>query len=251
MIRVKNIIKNYGPLQVLKDLTLEIPKGQVVSIIGPNGSGKSTLLGIISRTLSAEGGKVTIDDQALYDWDTRELAKHLAIMKQSEHIEVRITVYDLVSFGRYPYTQGRLREIDYKKIQEAIDYMDLEEIKHKYIDELSGGQKQRAYIASIFAQDTDYILLDEPLNNLDIKYASDMLKLLRKMAKECKKTIIIVIHDINFASCYSDHIILLKEGQLAKSGSVKEIMKPDVLREIYDLDFKIIEVEGKLICAYY
>lgn len=251
MIRVKNIVKNYGSLQVLKDLSVDIPKGEVISIIGPNGSGKSTLLGIISRTLSAEGGKVYIDDKTLFEWDTRELAKHLAMMKQSEHIEVRITVYDLVSFGRYPYNQGRLTTQDYKKIQEAIDYMDLEQIKYKYIDELSGGQKQRVYIASIFAQDTDYILLDEPLNNLDIKYASDMLKLLRKMAKEYNKTIIIVIHDINFSACYSDHIIMLKDGNLAKSGRVEEIMKPEVLKEIYDLDFKVIDVEGKLICTYY
>lgn len=251
MIKVEKINKRYGSHLVLKDLDLSIPKGKIVSIIGPNGSGKSTLLGAISRTLELQSGLVWIDSVELAMWNSNELAKRLAIMKQSENIDVKITVNDLVSFGRFPHSKGRLTEFDFQKIEEALTYFDLQSIRNRYIDELSGGQKQRAYIASIFAQDTDYILLDEPLNNLDIKYASDLLKLLRRMADTFNKTIILVIHDINFASSYSDYLILLKDGVVAEAGDVSEIMKAPVLKRIYDLDFKVIEVDGKKICTYY
>lgn len=251
MIKLSSITKKYGDLVVVDDVSFEIPKGKIISMIGPNGAGKSTLLGIISRTIKKNGGNVWINDLLLSDWKNDELAKHLAIMKQSEHITLKITIYDLVCFGRYPYSKGRLSKEDYIKIEEAIQYMDLDDIRHKYIDELSGGQKQRAYIASIYAQDTDYILLDEPLNNLDIKYASGMLKLLRRLVDEQGKTIVIVIHDINFAAVYSDHIILLKDGKVFKSGSVDEIINKEVLQAIYDMDFKILNVDGKKICIYY
>ena len=149
-------------------------------------------------------------------------------MKQSEHISVRITVYDLVCFGRFPYSGGRLTDEDKRIVDEAISYMDLEDIRERNIDALSGGQRQRAYIASIYAQDTQYILLDEPLNNLDIKHASNMLRLLRQMAQDKNKTIILVIHDINFASAFSDQMVLIKEGKVAASGPVDEIMREDV-----------------------
>lgn len=251
MIKVENVTKKYGKHIVVDNISLNLPKGKLISIIGPNGAGKSTLLNMISRTLKKDSGSVYIDEIKLVDWQNNELAKRLAIMKQSEHITLRITVYDLVAFGRYPYSKGKLSKKDYEKIEEAIAYMDLEEIKDAYIDELSGGQRQRVYIASIYAQDTEYILLDEPLNNLDIKYASNMLKLLRKMADEQGKTIILVIHDINFASAYSDHIVLIKDGKIAIDGSVEEIICPEVLTSIYDMEFTVIEHEGRRICTYY
>ncbi len=251
MIQIENITKKYGGKIAVNDISLDLPKGKVISMIGPNGSGKSTLLGVMSRTLTSDRGEVRINGMNLNDWKNDDLAKHLAIMKQSEHISVRITVYDLVCFGRFPYSKGRLSKEDKSIIEEAIEYMDLEEIRESYIDELSGGQRQRAYIASIYAQDTEYILLDEPLNNLDIKYASNMLKLLRQLAVDKEKTIIIVIHDINFASAFSDHIVLIKDGVVASSGSVDEIMQPDILESIYGMPFEILNVNGKKICSYF
>lgn len=251
MIKINELEKKYGRKKVIDKISLEIPKGKITSIIGPNGAGKSTLLGMISRTIERNGGNVLIDEVDVKDWENNELAKHLGILKQSDSVNVRITIEDLVGFGRYPYSEGRLTKEDRKIIDRSIGYMDLESIRLAYLDELSGGQRQRAYIASILAQDTEYILLDEPLNNLDMKYASEFLKILRQLVDDLKKTIVIVIHDINFAACYSDFIVLLKEGKLAKMGTVREIMDARVLEDIYDMPFNVLEVDGKLICAYY
>src|SRR5690606_2693720 len=137
-------------------------------------------------------------------------AKKVSILKQSNQINLRLTVRELVSFGRFPYSQGRLTEEDWVCVDEAIRYMELEELQHEYLDELSGGQRQRAFIAMVIAQDTDYILLDEPLNNLDMKHAVQIMKTLRKLVDERGKTVVLVIHDINFASVYSDYIVALK-----------------------------------------
>jgi len=251
MIEVKNVVKKYGNKVVVDGVSVTLPKGKVISMIGPNGAGKSTLLGIITRILSKDEGVVYINGRDIEKWENTELAKLLAVMKQSENISVKITVEDLVSFGRFPYSKGKLTKEDKDFIEKAIKYMDLEDIRNRYIDELSGGQRQRAFIGSIYAQDTDYILLDEPLNNLDIKYASGMLKLLRKLADDEGKTIIIVIHDINFAAAYSDYIVLLKDGVISKFGTVDEIMKEKVLSKIYDMDFRIHNIDGKKLCTYY
>lgn len=251
MIQTVELTKKYGETLVVDHVSLEIPKYKITSIIGPNGAGKSTYLGMVSRTLSESGGSVFIDQKTLNQWDSNDLAKQMAIMKQSETISIRIMVEDFVSFGRYPYSKGRLTDEDNAKINEAIAYMDLDAFRHRYIDELSGGQRQRAYIAAILAQDTDYILLDEPLNNLDMKYASEMLKILRRLVDEKQKTIIIVIHDINFASCYSDYLVLLKDGRLSAQGPVREVMNAQLLETIYEMPFKVYEMDGKCLCAYY
>lgn len=251
MIKIEKVRKVYGKNVVVDDVDLNLPKGKIISLIGPNGAGKSTLLGMMSRTLKRNGGSIFIDDLNLNDWESLELAKVMAIMKQSEHINVKITVRDLIAFGRYPYSQGKLTKEDEKVIQESIDYLDLHDLAGAYIDELSGGQRQRAFIASIYAQNTDYILLDEPLNNLDIKHAANMLKLLKQMAYEQNKTVIIVIHDINFASSFSDYIVLMDQGKIAKYGSVDDIMQSHVLESIYDMPFDIVEVNNKKFCVYY
>lgn len=251
MIKTYDLTKTYDQKNVIDAITLSIPKNKITSIIGPNGAGKSTLLGMMSRTLEKNKGSVTLEDVPLEKYKSILLAQRLAIMKQSEQTSLRITVEDFVSFGRYPYSQGRLTKKDQSIIDECIRYMDLDIYRERFIDQLSGGQRQRTYIAAILAQGTDYILLDEPLNNLDMKYASEMLKILRRLVEERGKTIVIVIHDINFAACYSDHLILLKEGKLAFEGTVSEVMQSHVLEAIYEMPFKVFEIEGKTLCAYY
>lgn len=251
MIKTYDLTKTYDQKNVIDAITLSIPKNKVTSIIGPNGAGKSTLLGMMSRTLDKNMGTVTLDDLPLEKYKSIVLAQRLAIMKQSEQTTLRITVEDFVSFGRYPYSQGRLTKEDHLIIDESIAYMDLELFRNRFIDQLSGGQRQRAYIAAILTQGTEYILLDEPLNNLDMKYASEMLKILRRLVEDKGKTIVIVIHDINFAACYSDHLILLKDGKMAFEGTVDEVMQSHVLEAIYDMPFKVFEIEGKKLCAYY
>ena len=158
---------------------------------------------------------------------------------------------ELVSLGRFPYSQGKLTADDERKIHAALEYLSLHDIENDYIDELSGGQKQRAFLAMVVAQDTDYILLDEPVNNLDMKYAVQIMRTLRRLCDELQKTIVLVIHDINFASVYSDYIAALKDTRLAYFGKTNTIIDPDILRDVFDMDFKISELNGKKICNYY
>ncbi|NEW07460.1 ABC transporter ATP-binding protein [Paenibacillus sp. SYP-B3998] len=251
MIEVRHVSKSYGNKPVVDDVSIRIAKGQITSFIGPNGAGKSTLLSMISRLIAKDSGEILIDGEDVTKSKSQELAKKISILKQSNHINVRLTVRDLVSFGRFPYSQGKLTKEDWEFVDEAIRYMELGDMQHKYLDQLSGGQNQRAYIAMVIAQNTEYILLDEPLNNLDMKHSVQIMKVLRRLADELGKTVIIVIHDINFASCYSDYIVALKDGKVIKEGPTDVIIERSVLQDIYDMDIQIQEINGNKICVYF
>lgn len=251
MIEVKNITKIYGNKKVVDNVSLNIQEGKITSFIGPNGAGKSTLLSIMSRLLKRDSGEVLVDGKDILKWDNKELAKKIAILRQSNNINIRLTIRDLVSFGRFPHSQGNLKEEDHKYIDEAINYMQLKEFENRYLDELSGGQRQRAYIAMVIAQNSDYILLDEPLNNLDMKHSVEIMKILRRLTDELGKTVIIVIHDINFASCYSDYIVALKDGKVVKDGPTDETIKKEELESIYEIKFDIQNIDNRKICVYF
>ncbi|WP_126429024.1 ABC transporter ATP-binding protein [Brevibacillus marinus] len=251
MVVVKNVSKRYGNKNVVDNVSVEIAKGKITSFIGPNGAGKSTLLSMMSRLIAKDAGEIWIDGQEISRWKSNELAKRISILKQSNHINIRLTVRELVSFGRFPYSQGRLTREDWTHVEQAIQYMELGEIQDKYLDQLSGGQKQRAYIAMVLAQNTEYILLDEPLNNLDMKHSVQIMKVLRRLADELGKTIIIVIHDINFASCYSDYIVALKDGRIVEEGPIDKMMCSSVLQDVYDMDISIEQIRDNKICIYY
>lgn len=181
MIQVENLIKKYSNKNVVDKVSINIEKGKITSFIGPNGAGKSTVLSIITRLMKKDNGEVLIDGKRLEAWDNKELSKKIAILKQSNNINLKLTIRELVSFGRYPHSEGRLTKEDEKYIDEAIDFMKLKDIQNKYLDELSGGQRQRAYIAMVIAQNTEYVFLDEPLNNLDMKHSVEMMKVLRNL----------------------------------------------------------------------
>ncbi len=251
MIVVKDIIKKYLNKAVVDNVSINIEKGKITSFIGPNGAGKSTALSIITRLMKKDGGEVIIDGKRLEDWDNKELSTKIAILKQSNHINLKLTIRELVAFGRFPHSQGRLTEEDNKYIDEAIEYMKLKDIEDRYLDELSGGQRQRAYIAMVIAQNTEYVFLDEPLNNLDMKHSVEMMKVLRNLCDELGKTVILVMHDINYTSCYSDYIVALKDGKIARYGKTDEIIKKEVLEEIYEMEFDIQEINGDKICIYF
>ncbi|PKF77501.1 siderophore ABC transporter ATP-binding protein [Vibrio sp. vnigr-6D03] len=251
MIKIEKLTKAFGNYKVVDQASASFVKGEVTSIIGPNGAGKSTLLSMASRLLQRDEGQVFIDTKEIADWDTKELAKRLAVLRQSNNLNMRFTIRELVSFGRFPHSGGKLGKHDVEVIDKAINYLDLKEIEDKYLDELSGGQRQLAFIAMVVAQDTDYVFLDEPLNNLDIKHSLQIMKNIRTLAHDLKKAVVIVIHDINFASCYSDNIVALKKGKVAARGTVSEVIDSNVLAEIYETDFQIHEVNGQRICMYY
>lgn len=251
MVIVKNVSKRYGSKSVVEDVSVQIEKGKITSFIGPNGAGKSTLLSMVSRLIAKDTGEVLIDNQEISKVKSNELAKKISILKQSNFINLRLTVRELVAFGRFPYSQGRLTKEDWKAVDEAIEYMELQDMQDKFIDQLSGGQKQRAYISMVIAQDTEYILLDEPLNNLDMKHSVQIMKVLRQLVDDLGKTVVIVIHDINFAACYSDHIVALKDGKVVREGKTQEVITPQVLKEIYDMDFTVREENKKRYCLYF
>jgi ABC-type enterochelin transport system, ATPase component len=251
MIEVKGVSKAYGGKPVVDNVSLQIREGSITSFIGPNGAGKSTLLSIISRLQAKDSGEVLIEGKEVASWNSTELAKRISILKQSNHLTLRLTVRELVSFGRFPYSQGKLSKEDWRQVDEAIEYMDLTDMQHKFLDQLSGGQSQRAFIAMVIAQNTKYILLDEPLNNLDMKHSVQIMKVLRRLVEEKGKTVIIVIHDINFASCYSDYIVALKDGRIVNEGATDAIIDSSVLEHIYDMDIPIEVVNGNRIGVYF
>ena len=251
MIATKGIQKSYGEKKVVDNVTIELPKEKIIAFVGSNGAGKSTVLSIISRTLSKDLGEVYIDEVELKNWKTQVLAKKLSILKQTNHLNIRLTVKELVEFGRFPYSKGKLTKEDEKKVEEAIDYMELKELENSYLDELSGGQRQMAFIAMVIAQDTEYIFLDEPLNNLDMRHSVQIMKVLKRLIKEKGKTIMVVIHDINFVSCYADHIVAMKNGQVICQGDTEEVIDENVLKEIYGMDISVKTIDGKKICFYY
>lgn len=246
-----NVSKKYNDKTVLEDISVDIQKGTITSFIGPNGAGKSTLISLVSRLIAEDNGQIKVGGENIKEVKSEELAKKLSILKQSNAINMKLTVRELVSFGRFPYSKGRLKSDDWAKVEEAIDYMELRDMQHKYLDELSGGQRQRAHIAMVIAQDTEYILLDEPLNNLDMRHSVQIMKTLRKLVDELGKTILLVIHDINFASCYSDNIIALKDGRIVKQGRACDVIEECVLKEIYDMEFNVQNINDQRICIYF
>lgn len=251
MVEVRNVSKQYGGKVVLEETSVTIQKGKITSFIGPNGS-RQKYAAVYHEPPDQKGfHEIYIDGQEIGACDSKELAKKMSILKQANQINIRLTIKDLVSFGRFPYSQALLTEEDWVHINQALSYMKLEDIQDKYLDQLSGGQCQRAFIAMVIAQDTDYIFLDEPLNNLDMKHSVEIMKLLKRLVEELGKTIVIVIHDINFASVYSDYIVALKNGRIVKEGPPEEMIETSVLEEIYDMTIPIQTIDNQRIGVYF
>lgn len=251
MIEIMGLTKSYGDTVVVDDVHLTIPRGGVTSIIGANGAGKSTLLSMVSRLLEPDRGTVTIDGLDVTQAPSAELATRLSILRQSNHLTVRLTIRELVTFGRFPHNRGRVTAADRDAIEEAIDFLELGPFADRYLDQLSGGQQQRAFVAMILCQQTDYVLLDEPLNNLDLRHAVHMMRLLRRMAVELGRTIVLVVHDINFASCHSDRIIAMRDGHVIADGPPDVIMDGPILRTVFDTDVRVHQLDGQQIGIYY
>lgn len=251
MMEIHNVSKSYDNEQVVKNVSLPVEKGKLTACIGPNGAGKSTLIEMVSRLIPQDSGYIYIDENEINSWKKGDFAKRLSILKQANQMNVRLTVRELVSFGRFPYTKGRLNDHCREVINNSLHYLGLTHLEDRYIDTLSGGQLQRALIAMVLCQDTDYILLDEPLNNLDMSYGVQMMKTLRKLVDDLGKTVITVVHDINFAASYADNIVAMKNGELFASGTVDQMMTKPILDELYEMDVTIIENKGTKYCLYY
>ena len=241
MIKIINAKKQYAETVKIGPLDIEIPKAGFTSLIGPNGAGKSTTLMMIGRLLDMDEGQIEVAGMNVAHTKSKDLAKVLTILRQENHFVTRLTVRQLAGFGRFPYSKGRLTTEDEAIISKYIDFLDLTALENRYLDELSGGQRQRAYVAMVLCQETEYVLLDEPLNNLDIARSVQMMSYLRHVANEFGRTILTVMHDINFAAQYSDRICAMKDGQIAAFGTVEEVMKPEILTDIFETQIDIIE----------
>jgi iron complex transport system ATP-binding protein len=251
MIETQDLTRSYGETLVVDRVSLKLPERGLTAIIGANGAGKSTLLAMVSRLLPASAGVARIDGLDVATTPTDVLARRLAILRQDNALAARVTVRDLVAFGRYPHSKGRMTVEDKVRIDDALAFLELEPFADRYLDEVSGGQRQRAHIAMVLAQDTDHVLLDEPLNNLDMRHARAMMALLRRAVDERGRTVVVVLHDINFASCYADHIVAMRDGRVAAVGLPDEIVTTEMLRAIYDIDVEVVTVRGYRTVHYY
>lgn len=241
MIQINHARKKYADGVEIGPLNIEIPKAGLTSLIGPNGAGKSTTLLMIGRLLNLDEGQIQVAHMDVSTSKSRDLAKILTILRQENHFVTRLTVRQLAGFGRFPYSQGRLTPEDEAIISKYIDFLQLTELENRYLDELSGGQRQRAYVAMVLCQETEYVLLDEPLNNLDVARSVLMMEHLRRAASEFGRTILAVMHDINFAAKYSDRICAMKKGRIAAFGTVQEVMQPEILTDIFETKIEIFE----------
>ncbi|RNB82892.1 ABC transporter ATP-binding protein [Brevibacillus panacihumi] len=231
----------YGERLIVKDLSLKIPDQKITAIIGSNGCGKSTLLKAITRIIPHQSGAVILDGEPIAKENTKELAKKLAILPQTPEGASGLTVGELVSYGRFPYQKGlgRLTKRDVAVIDWALEVTGTKEFMHRPVDALSGGQRQRVWIAMALAQDTEMIFLDEPTTYLDLAHQLEVLELLHRLNVEQRRTIIMVLHDLNQAARFADYMIALRDGQIVKAGDCEEVMKPDVLKKVFQIDAQI------------
>lgn len=241
-LKVEQVDIGYSNELIIEDLSVSILENKITTIIGPNGCGKSTLLKAISRILKIKKGAVYLDGKAIHQLETKEVAKKMAILPQSTEAPAGLTVFELVSYGRFPHQKGfgSLKKKDYEYIYWAIDVTGLNEFKDRPIEALSGGQRQRVWIAMALAQDTEILILDEPTTYLDLAHQLDILLLLQRLNVEEGRTIVMVLHDLNHASRFSDYMIAMKDGVLIKEGTPEEVMTCPNLQLVFNIDASIV-----------
>ena len=245
MIEVKGVSHDMRGQAILRDVSLSLPRGGVTALIGPNGAGKSTLLSLIARLQRLQRGRITVDDLTVGACADRDLARLLAIMPQSSAISARLRVGELVGMGRYPWHGGRPGAADHAAVEAVLAQFDLTGLRQRFLDEISGGQRQRALVAMACAQGTDYLLLDEPLNNLDIAASRQLMALLRVMARDQGKSVVIVLHDINYAAGFADRVIALAGGRIVADGPPTQVITPCLLSGVFSTDARISVIDGR------
>ncbi len=228
----------YDHTVVIPSMNLSIPKDKITMIIGSNGCGKSTLLKSIARIIKPSQGEIVINGTQIKRQAPRELAKKMAVLPQSPTVPSGLLVKELVAYGRFPYQSpfGGLKAHDLKVIDWAMESTGIMELKDRFVESLSGGQRQRAWIAMALAQETEILVLDEPTTYLDMSHQLEILQLLKKLNKENRTTIVIVLHELNNAAKFADHIIGMKEGGLVFEGTPKDVITTENLRVLYEIE---------------
>ena len=245
----------YDGVIIVPGFDVELRKGKITSIIGANGCGKSTVLKAIGRILPAEGGTVIVNDVDIKTMKSRDVAKWLAILPQTPTAPGTLTCEELVAYGRYPYQKGmgRLTKEDRDVVSWALEATGMLEFRQREIACLSGGQRQRVWVAMALAQQTNIVLLDEPTTYLDLSHQLEVLEILKHLNREQGTTIVMVLHDLNLASRYSDYRLAMKDGQIARYGTPEEVMTRDVLAECFFIDGDVVtdRRSGKPVCLSY
>ncbi|RJL08203.1 ABC transporter ATP-binding protein [Paracoccus siganidrum] len=239
MIQITGVSHRIGTAPILHDITAAMPAGRLTALIGPNGAGKSTLLRLIGRLEPCQAGRIEVDGLDVGRTPTERLALKLAILGQQTHIASRLRLRELVGFGRWPHHRGRPGPADQAAVEAALDAFGLAGIAGRFLDEVSGGQRQRAHIAMSFAQATDWLLLDEPLNNLDMAHARALMARLRGLVRDGGRSAVMVVHEINYAAAWADHIIAMKDGRIAAEGPPEAVLTEAVLSGLYDTPVSI------------
>ena len=241
--QAEQVVSGYDHKTIVHGVNLLIPSNKISVIIGPNGCGKSTLLKTLARLIKPTSGKITLDGKPLSKIPPKQLARVLGLLPQSPIVPEGISVTDLVGRGRYPYQSmfSGWTKKDYEAVAEAMDIMDITEFANQNIDELSGGQRQRVWIAMALAQQTDILFLDEPTTFLDITYQIEILDLLTDLNRKHGTTIVMVLHDINLAARYADHIFALRQGKLVAEGKPSKVIKSELIKDIFGLRCTVIK----------
>lgn len=245
MIRLttSNLDIAYDDRLIVQNLNIAIPQGKITALVGANGSGKSTILKTMARIMNPSKGNVLLDGKSIHKQSTKEVAKQLAILPQNPTAPDGLTVAELVSYGRFPYQKGfgSMSKEDRSIVKWAVEATGMADFAERPVDQLSGGQRQRAWIAMALAQETDILFLDEPTTFLDMAHQLEVLHLLQKLNENNNRTVVMVVHDLNHASRYAHHMIAIKKGVVVGEGSPVEVITPDIMREVFNIEADIVQ----------
>lgn len=251
-LQTENLTVSYGTQRVLDGLSLTLPAGKITALLGPNGCGKSTLLNCFSRLITPKSGTIRLEGKPLNDFTSRQLARHLALLPQHHLVPEGISVRELVAYGRSPWLSlwGRLSAEDNTRVDMAMNQTQIYLLAERRLTELSGGQRQRAFLAMVLAQDTPVVLLDEPTTYLDINHQVELMHLMEQL-KMAGKSVITVLHDLNQASRYCDHLVMLASGRVIAQGAPEAVMKPELLKKVFSVEAEIHPepISGRPMCV--
>ena len=254
-ISTKNLNISYGNLDIVKDLNLDIPKGKITTIIGSNGCGKSTILKTIARIIQAKSGDIFVNNINIKEQSPKDLAKVMAVLPQSPQAPSGLTVEELIAYGRFPHQKGfgKMKKEAEDIVTWALKSTGIEEFRERPMEALSGGQRQRAWIAMALAQQTEILILDEPTTYLDLAHQLEILKLLEELNRKQGTTIVMVIHELNNAARFADHMRGVKKGKVVCQGTAHEVMTKENLKELFNIDAEIVEDprNNKPVCITY
>ncbi|RYH01678.1 ABC transporter ATP-binding protein [Salipiger sp. IMCC34102] len=250
---VEGLSSGYGDATIVHDVSLRVPDGALTILVGPNGCGKSTLLKTMARVLPASAGRVLLDGRPVHGAPTRDVARRLALLPQGPVAPEGLRVRELVAQGRYPH-QSLLKQwsrADARAVDAAMEDADVTQFADRPVSDLSGGQRQRCWIAMVLAQETDIVLLDEPTTFLDLKVQVELMQLLRRIAHERGRTLVIVLHELNVAAAFADLLVMMKGGRLVAEGPVETAFTCTALQQVFGLEANVVPdpVSGRPVCV--